>query len=114
VAGNFENDDKTIRSSYLLRAVWDGTVTAAATFSRGDGALLTGLDSVLLPGWQTIVPLAERLGGYGSAHLTFATIVTTRTPELGLYRRDAPEPPPETLYARLPKKDARGACRAAT
>jgi hypothetical protein len=51
VAGNFENDDKTIRSSYLLRAVWDGTVTAAATFSRGDGALLTGLDSVLLPGW---------------------------------------------------------------
>jgi hypothetical protein len=104
VAGHFENDDKTVRQSYLLRAAWDGTVAAAAMFSPGAVALLTGVDSVLVPGWRTIVPLAERLGGYGSAQLTFTTIVTKRQPSLGLFNPDAPEPPPHSVYARLPER----------
>jgi hypothetical protein len=90
-------------SSWLLQATWDGTLTASASFSA---AALIGnelVDGAIQRGWTELVPLVERLGGYGPAHLTVGYLVTQPDDRDGAPPlEDQPLPPTGGTFARLP------------
>jgi hypothetical protein len=104
------------RSTWLLQATWDGAVAAGAIFSESAVDMLSGFDQVVMPGWQQIVPLVQRLGGYGPAQLTVGLYaaqdrsndpVTKLQVEHGMEPPPAPTPPNHTLYAKLQRERER-------
>jgi hypothetical protein len=97
-------------SEWVLTAHWTGAVLASATFSVSEVPGLNAFDEVVLPAWREIVPLVERLGGYGPAHLT---LVARRAPEptedmidgAFVAREQQPQPPKGNIFAKLPDGD---------
>jgi hypothetical protein len=97
-------------SEWVLTAHWTGAVVASATFSVSEVPGLNAFDEVVLPAWREIVPLVERLGGYGPAHLT---LVARRAPEptedmidgAFVAREQQPQPPKGNIFAKLPDGD---------
>jgi hypothetical protein len=89
-------------------AFWTGAVAASATFNADAMQHVSAFDEVVWPGWGELVPLVDRLGGFGPAHLVVvaqrawsgmlgvATLDETRAPK---------DPPTDSLFARLPKDD---------
>lgn len=106
--GTIANLGKSWKSTWLVQAMWDGTVTACATFAPRPLEELAPVEEVVLPGWREIAPLVAYLGGYGPAHLLVG-VHATPDPKLPIPReavKDPPPPPPPkgTLFARLPTK----------
>jgi hypothetical protein len=64
---------------------------------------------IIGPAWQAVVPLVERLGGYGSAQLAVRVYAAPDLPPSMPLLRDGaviqrPPPPPRgTLYVRMPE-----------
>jgi hypothetical protein len=83
---------------------------ALVTFTVGEVPGLIAFDEVVLPAWREIVPLVERLGGYGPAHLT---LVARRAPEpteeiidgAFIAREQQPQPPKGTIFEKLLEGD---------
>lgn len=103
-------------STWYLQATWDGAVVAAVALSPEAVGDLTDLGEVLTPAWKVIVPLAERLGGYGPAHLAAGVYAAPDLPRSMPLVRDGvaiqrPPPPPKgTLFAALPERTLMGRC----
>lgn len=103
------------RTTWLIQATWDGAVAACVTIS--ERAMIGGLSAperVILPAWQELDALAQRLGGYGPAHLSALAHAAQEniagTPILiGDAAGAAPPPPPDgTLYRGLPERTKLG------
>lgn len=95
------------RSSWLLQATWDGTIAAAAHFSPDALIGNATVETVVQRGWREAVPLVERLGGYGPAHLSLVYAVTQPTPTPPEASESLPEtravPPRGGILERLPE-----------
>lgn len=96
------------QTTWFVQATWDGTVAAAAAFTVEAVRDLAGMEKVVLPGWREVVPLVERLGGYGPAHLSVCVHATQEYESPlnlpPLPHRDAPEmplPPQGTIFRQL-------------
>lgn len=68
------------RSTWLLRASWDGAVTAGIVANDDAATALGSSDPSLRRGWPLLVPLVERLGGYGPTQLTYLFRVAHPSP----------------------------------
>lgn len=92
------------RSSWLLQATWDGTVVAAAHFSPG--ALIgNAAGETVQRAWREVIPLVERLGGYGPAQLSLVYAVTQPPDRDDESDEEVPPralPPPGGIFERLP------------
>ena len=84
------------------------SLAAAAEYRRRTTGSFAGFEQVVLPGWTEVVPLVQRLGGYGPAQLTVGIYAAPAPPPDALdgEDKDANEPPPppppkHSLYARL-------------
>jgi hypothetical protein len=109
--GTFEPDGsgRRLYSAWDLQATWDGAVVAGVALSPEAVEERTEYGEIVKPAWEAVVPLVERLGGYGSAHLGVRVYAAPDLPRLmPLLRNDAavdrPPPPPKgTLFARMPE-----------
>jgi hypothetical protein len=95
-------------SAWSLGAHWTGAVVASATFNARTITNVSVIEQVVLPGWREVVPLVERLGGYGPAHLTLLVKRASEPKEnvggafVAVESQPQP-PPPGTLFAQLPE-----------
>lgn len=95
-------------SAWMLQGTWDGAVAASAMLSPDALEAFSTFDQVVLPGWNEIVPLVERLGGYGPARLTVGMYAAPDHPENmphvaspGTAIQPPPPPPKHSVYAKL-------------
>jgi Putative DNA-binding domain len=89
----------TTQSTWLTQANWNGTVAASLSLSDGDVANGPSPEHIIGALWRVIVPLCQKLGGYGPSQLSVIVEVTRHRPG---YR--VRTPPEDTLYARLPEE----------
>ena len=89
----------TTQSTWLTQANWNGTVAASLSLSDGDVAQAPPPEDIIGALWRVIVPLCQRLGGYGPSQLSVIVEVTRH--RAGYRVRT---PPKDTLYARLPEE----------
>jgi hypothetical protein len=109
--GRLEPDGsgRRLYSAWQLQATWDGAVTAAAALSPEAVEELTEYGEIVGPAWAAVVPLVQRLGGYGSAQLAVRVYAAPDLPRSMPLVRDGvaierPPPPPRgTLFARMPE-----------
>jgi hypothetical protein len=90
------------RASWVLQAIWDGTVVASASFSPEATVANPTVETAVQRGWREVVPLVERLGGYGPAHLSLLYVVTQPRTDIDVPRDAQPLPMGDRLLSRLP------------
>jgi|GEM_PF-1254294 len=89
----------TTRSTWLTQANWNGTVAASLSLSDGDVAHGPPPEDIIGALWRVIVPICQKLGGYGPSQLSVIVEVTRRRPGYRVRR-----PPQDSLYARFPEE----------
>jgi hypothetical protein len=106
-AGPMQKTPLENRSTWVLRATWDGAVAASVALSPQAAERVDPTVEFFEPAWREVSALVRRLGGYGAAHVTVGVFAAPKRPSTqpnlkgGGYVQPPPAAPRMTLYGRL-------------